>query len=59
MSVSPAKRVERAAARRAAARLALQDAIIEARESGMPWAAIAKAAGLSIEGVRKIARRAA
>lgn len=57
--MTPAKRIERAAAKRAAARVEFEAAIVEARASGMSLPALARASGLSIEGVRKIAQRAA
>jgi hypothetical protein len=56
--MSPAeKRIERAAAKRAAARVEFESSIVAARESGLSLAAIAKLSGLSIEGVRKITQR--
>jgi hypothetical protein len=51
------KRVERAAAKRAAARAEFESSIVAARESGLSLAAIAKSSGLSVEGVRKITQR--
>jgi hypothetical protein len=56
--MSPAeKRIARAAAKRAAARVEFEAAIVEARASGLSLAAIAKLSDLSIEGVRKITQR--
>jgi hypothetical protein len=51
------RRLERAAARRRDARVEFEAAIVAARDAGLSWAVIARAAGLSVEGVRKIAAR--
>jgi hypothetical protein len=53
--VTPTERVARAARKAASARAELEQAIREARKAGVPLRAVASAAGVSYETVRKIA----
>lgn len=52
--VSELRKVERAAAKAAVARSALQTAVREAHENGQPLRKIAEAAGVSHEQVRRL-----
>lgn len=52
--MTDAKTLERAAAKAAVARQGLEESVRKARAAGMPLRAIAKAAGMSHEQVRRL-----